>query len=377
MSLNTLPVTAAGRRPRGMVKLNGIAVTGWMDWEVDNNTYYQADTWRVRFACGGLPAAMNAAWMVQQADLSVELLGGMPADPSNYTAADLTSFVLGRADTLDYDPAENTIELTGRDFTSQFLDTKTTEKFQNKTASQIAQILATRHDMTCNTVATTTKAGTYYQIDHAQLTDERTEWDLLTWLAHEAQYDVWVSGRTLNFMPKVDPAASEKFQILWQPPAKQGGFAQCNAERLRFSRALTVAKDVKVIVKSWNAKQKRAFSVTVSLAHNKNKTLRNTKIPYGQAQTYTFTIPGLTREAALQKAQALLADISKHEMRLDATFPGDTILGCRTLVEMVGTGTVFDQTYWPDSIVRRMSWDEGFRMELRAKNHSTDSTVEV
>lgn len=377
MPLNIVPAIAAARRPRGMVKLNGEAVPGWIEWEVENNACYQADTWRLKLACAGLPASKRAPWISRQADLTVELLGGFPADPDHYTAAELTSFVIGRVDQLDYDPAENTIELYGRDYTSQFIDSKTTEKWQNRTSSQIAQALAARHGMTCETMATKTRAGTYYQIDHAQLSDERTEWDVLTWLAHEEQYDVWVTGTTLHFMPKVDPTKAEKFKILWQPPATQGGYAQCNVETLKFSRNLTIAKDVKVTVKSWNAKQKKAFSVTVQAVHNKSKTLRNTKLRYGQAQEYSYTIPGLTKEAALRKAQALLNDISRHEMRLAATGPGDTILGTRTLIEVTGTGTGFDQTYWPEAITRRMSFMDGFKVDLRAKNHSPESTVSI
>jgi len=375
-TLNILPVGAAGRRPRGMVKVNGQPVVGWLEWEIDNNSYYQADTFRVSFACGGLPADQRAAWMTKQADLSVELLAGFPADPNNYTSADLTSYLIGRVDEMTYDPARNTIELSGRDFTSQFLDVKTTEKFNNQTASQIAQTLAKRHSMTCNTVKTTVLAGTYYQIDHARLTDERTEWDLLTWLANESQYDVWVSGTTLNFMPKLDPTG-DKYQIQWVAPKEQGGVPQCNVERLRFARNMTISKDVKVIVKSWNAKQKKAFSVEVKATHSKNKVTRNAKVKYGEAQTYAYTIPGLTQQQALVKAQTLLADISKHEMRMEATLPGDDILSTRTLVEMIGTGTAFDQVYYPDSVIRSMSLHDGYKMELRAKNHSPESTVSI
>jgi len=375
-TLNTVPAVSEARRPRGMVKVNGQPVVGWMEWEIDNNSHYQADTFRVSFACGGLPADQRAPWMTRQADLSVELLAGFPADPQNYTAADLTSYLVGRVDEMSYDPAHNTIDLSGRDYTSQFLDVKTTEKFQNKTASQIAQILAKRHDMTCNTVPTKDRAGTYYQIDHARMTDERTEWDLLTWLANECQYDVWVSGTTLNFMPKLDPAG-DKYEIRWKPPEVQGGVPQVNVERLRFTRNLTISKDVTVIVKSWNAKQKKAFTVTAKAVHSKNKVTRNAKVKYGQAQTYSYTVPGLTRQQALEKAQSILADISKHEMRLDATLPGDGILSTRTLVEVVGTGTAFDQVYYPDSVIRSMSLHDGYKMELRAKNHSPESTVEI
>jgi len=177
-------------------------------------------------------------------------------------------------------------------------------------------------------------------------------------------------------MPKLDPTG-DKYQIQWVAPKEQGGVPQCNVERLRFARNMTISKDVKVIVKSWNAKQKKAFSVEVKATHSKNKVTRNAKVKYGEAQTYAYTIPGLTQQQALVKAQTLLADISKHEMRMEATLPGDDILSTRTLVEMIGTGTAFDQVYYPDSVIRSMSLHDGYKMELRAKNHSPESTVSI
>ncbi|PKN07941.1 MAG: hypothetical protein CVU73_11115 [Deltaproteobacteria bacterium HGW-Deltaproteobacteria-8] len=375
--LNHVPALSAVRLPRGMVKLNGQPITGWVEWEVDNNAHYQADTWRVTFAAAALPIAKNAAWLTAQADLTVELLAGFPADPRAYDASELTSFIIGRADDMTFDPAKNVIELSGRDYTSQFIDAKTTEKFANKTASQIAQILAARHNMTCNTVPTKALAGTYYQIDHATMADERTEWDLLVWLARMCQYSVFVTGTVLNFVPQLDPEKGDKYIIKWQAPTPECASPTANVERIRFSRNLTIAKDVIVIVKSWNAKQKKAFSVTARATKSKNKVTRNSKVPYGQPQTYSYTIPGLTHQAALEKAQNILADISKHEMRMDSTLPGDGILSTQTLVQVVGTETAFDQVYYPESVIRSLSLHEGYKMELRAKNHSPETTVTI
>jgi hypothetical protein len=44
-------------------------------------------------------------------------------------------------------------------------------------------------------------------------------------------------------------------------------------------------------------------------------------------------------------------------------------------VQLIGTNTAWDQFYYPDTVTRRLSVEEGYRMELRAKNHSTQSTV--
>ncbi|MFD2271423.1 hypothetical protein ACFS07_10485 [Undibacterium arcticum] len=42
---------------------------------------------------------------------------------------------------------------------------------------------------------------------------------------------------------------------------------------------------------------------------------------------------------------------------------------------MVGTGTAFDQTYYPESIVREMDLTGGYTMTIKAKNHSPQSVI--
>ena len=58
-----------------------------------------------------------------------------------------------------------------------------------------------------------------------------------------------------------------------------------------------------------------------------------------------------------------------------ARLPGDNLLTTRAQVQLIGTGTAWDQNYFPDTVTRHISFEEGYTMELRAKNHSTQSTV--
>jgi phage protein D len=379
VALNKVPVLSAGTRPRGLVKVNGQVLPGWIEWEFDNNSNYQADTFRVTYAGGALPRDRNVAWITSQGDITVEILAGFPQNPAAPIDSELQSFIIGRVDDMQYDPVQNTIELSGRDFTSQFIDAKTTEVFKNQTVAQIVKTLAVRHQMTPNVADNVTPpgtlAGSFYQIDHARLTSEHSEWDLLTWLAHETQCSVFVTGQTLNFLPAQDPTKNDSYVIQWTPPSATSGSPQANLVDLRFSRNLTLTKDVKVTVTSWNTKQKSSFSVTAQATKTKNAVTRNTSLPFGQPQVYSYTIPGLTKQEALVKAQALLSEISKHEMRLDATLPADNILTAQMLVTVQGTGTPFDQVYFPDSVIRSMSMTDGYVMKFAAKNHSPETTV--
>jgi phage protein D len=63
-------------------------------------------------------------------------------------------------------------------------------------------------------------------------------------------------------------------------------------------------------------------------------------------------------------------------MKLEGlTIPGDNDLDTTSLIQLSGTGTAFDQVYFPDSITRRLSFDGGYEMTIEAKNHAPDSTV--
>lgn len=168
----------SGRRPRGLVKINGTDLkTGWLDFDVDNNNFYSADTFSLRLIESALPSDMNAAWFASQQDMYVELFIGVPPKPDHFSSADLTSWIYGQVDTIKWDVLNRMISLTGRDLTRVFIDTKTTQKWPNLTSSQIATQLAQSHGLNPVVTATTTKAGKFYEIDNVNLADDRSEWD--------------------------------------------------------------------------------------------------------------------------------------------------------------------------------------------------------
>lgn len=371
--LNSVPAPAVGRSPRAIVLLGGVRASGLLEAEVDNNSLYQADAFRVVLSLSQQPPAMNWAWWADQTEVVVEVFLGVPADPQTFSEKDLTSYIVGRTDGIEIDPAQQLITLTGRDFTSVFIDSKTAEKFPNKKSSDIATLLAERHALTPVVTPTKVQVGRFYTIEHSNLTNEITEWDLLTWLAQQENFNVFVKGRELHFEPKPDPS-SDPYIIQYEVT---GDVPQSNAKRLSFARNLTLANDVIVKVRSWNWMQYNGFTVQAKATHQRRRVLAGLPQPTGNAQIFTYSFPNLTREQAVQKAQSLLAQITQHEVRLQAFLPGDDLLTPRVMVQVTGTRTSFDTTYFPDHVVRRMSAHDGYTMELRAKNHATDSVVSL
>lgn len=364
--------------PRGIVKLNGEIVHGWIEFETEANSFYEADTFSLSFAIDA-PDGKPAAWFIDQAEILVELLvavfDGAAANADILEPA--TSIFYGRVDDLDYDPAEGVVELSGRDLTGKLIDTKTTGKWQNLPASEIVRIIAGKNGLTPVVTATAGKAGAYYEIDHVTLTHARSEWDLLTYLAEKTGKVVSVQGKALHFEDKPEAGASN-FLIEWVRPSDVRAYPVGNVERLSFSKSLTVARDVAVKVRSWNAKKKTAINVTAKATKTKTTALSDAAQPEGDAQVYSYSIPGLTQEQALQRAQELLRQISAHELKLAFSAPGTHALNIRTLIEVRGTGTRFDTLYYPDTITRRLAPDDGgYSMEVSAKNHDPNSEVLV
>ncbi len=354
---------AEARAPRGAVKLAGINITSWDSVEVDNNVHRSADTFRVVLIADALPKKRNVSWLASQTTIEVEVyMTETPRNPEGYAPQSGDLLLTGRVDELDYDPAANTVELSGRDLTALLIDTKTSEHFANQTASQIAQTLAGRHGLTPVVVPTKIKAGEYYQIDHADVTQEQSEWELLTRLAAAEDYTVYVRGHELHFEPSNTTAGD--YPIVWTPPtATQSKQADLNS--LKFTRDLTIVKGVSVEVRSWNAKQKKSFTQSWPKAPKAVK-------PGGSEspQVYRYTIAGLTPDQAQKRAQNLYAQIAAHMVKLEAELPGDALLNCNKTVTVQGTGTTFDQVYYPDSVKRSLSVSEGYRMTFSAKNQS-------
>jgi len=348
------------RQPYVAFTLNGVPVPGLVEAEVTNNTHFASDTFRAVLALSELPAAFGPAYWSTSAGDRVGIAVGFAGETA-------TPLILGQVDDIDYDPVGRLITLSGRDLSAPLIDARTSEKFVNQTASQIAETLAARHGLVPVVKPTQNKAGVYYAAEHVELTLEQTEWDLLTYLAEREGYDVWVSGDRLHFEPSPLPT-SPAYHIAWDEARKAS-----NAARIHLSRSQTLAKDVIVVVRSWNQKLQRTFKVELQVTQPATGRREGGR----EFQRYSFTVPNLTRDQCEALARSKAEEITRHERVLTASLPGDSRLTTRAMIRLTGTGSGWDMLYYPDSVTRRISFEEGYSMELRAKNHGVQSTVVI
>ena len=356
-------LASSARSPRGTVLLNGVAVP-WEDWSTTNNGYYSADTFKVTLPVSSLPSGLQRADLQNIQSLDVEIRASLDGSSG-------ISLISGRVDDIDDDFVDNTIVISGRDYTADMIETKVVGSiYKNQTSSQVVQAIATSHGLTANVVPTDTKVGHYFEIDHDKLTNASTEWDLLTYLAETEGYDVYVTGKVVNFLPQANTTAAPT--LLTYVPASNTQLASGTFSKLTTKRNLTLASDVVVEVYSWNHKQKQAYKVTVKGTKTKNSSKSN-----GRTQIYAYRKPGLTKEQALQFGQSKLEDVSRHERVLSVTAPADLTTFAPNQVKLQGTQTAADQLYWVDEVERTMSFTGGFEMHMSLKNHSPQSVVSV
>lgn len=362
------------RNPRAIITINGVQVL-WQDIEVTTTTFYMADTFRITLPLASQPALFSMNYWASTPQFMINIYIGFPPFGNLYSTADLQLFFVGIADDLELDPLAQTITFTGRDLTSLFIDTKTTQKFSNLTASTIATNFAMQHGLTPQVTATVGPVGVFYQDANVTLTKQLTQWDLLTFLAQQQNFVVFVQQNTLVFEPR--PTTSPTPYVI---PLVMGTLInpspQFRGMELGLFRSMTLAQDVQVKVKvPYSSRTGQAFSAYAKTTHRQRTNLPGVPSPGINVQKYSFIIPGLTPQQAQAQANALLSDISIHEIRLTAFMPGDNFLLKDSLIQFKGTNSAFDQLYYAESVVRRITIDEGYTMEISAKNHSVDSEV--
>jgi hypothetical protein len=185
---------------------------------------------------------------------------------------------------------------------------------------------------------------------------------------------VWVRGKSLYFQPAPDLTTATPYQLTWQPAPNAAGVPVANFEQISLKRSLTVSRGIQVVIRSWNTKTGKALSA--SFPTSKPKTIQVGKSSVGAgAQIYTKTIPNLDSASALQRAQSWYEQLVAHEMKIEVTLPGDNTLDTTSIIKLGGTGTKFDQNYYPDSITRSLSLAGGYAMTVNAKNHAPESVA--
>jgi hypothetical protein len=343
------------RAPRLRVLANGQLITGAMDADVISNNYYAADRFHVVVALGP-DAGADASFWASESNITLDVQFSLDGGTS------FSSLVQGAVDGVSIEPVLRLVRLDGRDLTAGLIEACTQETFANRTSSEIACILASRHDLAAHVSSTTTPAGRYYHNEHDSVTLDQfsratTEWDLLVYLARQEGFDVYVQGQALYFQPT---AQETDLTVSLRPE---------DVIDIRLDRSLILAGDIEVLVKSWNSRRGNAFLQKV----------RGARVGCGDrsstVQRYVIVQPNLAPDDALKLGQRKLAELTRHERVIRITMPGEIALTPRNMIALEGTGTEFDQVYYIDEIERNLRHGAGLTQRIIARNTSPRTEI--
>ena len=323
---------------------------GAIEAEVLSNNYYGADRFIVSLALGSNSNYGAAQFWASTVDILVEVQFSLDS------GASFTSLVMGAVDNVSIDPVHGFVHLAGRDLAASLIEARTQESFTNQTSSEIAILLAERHDLEPQVFKTTNPVGRYYQNEHDRVTFDQfshstTEWDLLVFLARQEGFDVFVEGQALYFQPSTNVT---DIALTLRPT---------DVVAIRLGRELTLARSMQVIVKSWNSRENTVFVQKAVASASDASTRRG-------PQSYVFIKPNLAPNDALDFAQKRLAELMRHERTVEIEMPGELALTSRSMIALDGTGTDFDQVYRVDAIERRLDPHRGMTQCVRATNSS-------
>ncbi len=360
MSINNPFIAPDARQPRLQILNNGHRIGSTISFDITNTNYYAADTFSAQFTIQD--PVFTPAWWSNQTQIILDLQVSIDDGQS------WKSLILGQVDKVAVHPDVGTIAVNGRDLSAYFIDTQTQNAYVNQTSSQIVRKLAEQHHMTADVTPTTTLVGQYYGADHEivslnQFSHPTTEWNLLCSLAQHEQFDIYVTGNTLHFHPSTPPN-STPWDLIWSGGSWTGQVAWMNAMTLSMERSMTMAKDVVVVVRSWDSRSKAAVTAVSPQGTNIDA------VDAATHQVFKFILAGLSASAAQAVADNQREMISRHERVVDIEAPGDLIVGARDMLRIRGTNTSWDQTYYIDSVERSISFDAGFVMAIHAKNRS-------
>ena len=323
-------MSAEVRTPRVQVLVDGAVLPGVMAVDVHANNHLAADRFSLRMATSVVPLD---ALETPGARLDVQIgFGGS-----------WTSLVQGAADSLALDPIHGVLDVEGRDLSALMIEARVDETFANRTASEIAEEFALRHGLRPLVERTSTPVGRYYQAEHDRLTlgqfaKATTEWDLLSFLAGQEGFDLFMDGDALRF----------------GPPAADGAIAVRREDcvSLQLEHALGLSRAIEVTVRSWGT---RAGSAVVQRARGGSG---------GSVWKHTLVRPNLAPDEAQRLADRALADLVRHEWTAFATMPGEFEMTPRSRVAIGGTGTAWDRDYSVSELSRHLDVKRGFTQRL-------------
>lgn len=259
------------------------------------------------------------------------------------------------------------VTLTGRDRSAKLIDSTRTTKNPNKQPLDIIKDLVGRHGLTIQSGSQggSGQAGKVHtQDEYTHLIDNDSDWNTICRLAErEGFFPPYAKGSTI-YLDGPDDKGDGTFPVFIQPPTP-GSPAQSNATRIRLINNCHLGRDVIQTVRSSHTRKAKSISKTKTM--KVGEATRGAQVA-ATALKWERHEPGLTDDQVEKLSRKLLEEKTRHELAIEIDMPGDTALTPRLMLQVSGTGSAFDQSYFIDSVTHQCDEQNGYTMSARAKN---------
>ena len=311
---------------------------------LENGSVEQRATRKSSTFSGAIPLSYPGA------EAAFANLGDNTAVVTVSTRGNMQTLVTGEVDVAEFDYVGRVIRISGRDKAAPLHSNKTSEKWLNKTGSDIVSDLAGRVGLSVSAQASQLLAGKKLEQDFVRLSDNVS----FAYVIHKlAEFDGarwWVDATgTLQYQLSNSPQGTYTLNYVRPGP----GPMAADFMGLKIRRNVQAGKSVSVSVKSWHPKDKKVYQDTSNVEGN------------GGPINYNYHIPNLIQDHVKQHARSRANEHARHELTLHADMVGDPSINVAMGLVLSGTG-FFDQAYEMD-VVHHTLGMSGHRMSITAK----------
>lgn len=281
---------------------------------------------------------------------------GSVANPNQWTKDELTHLFTGKIDGVrPFFGDQMTVQLIGRDYSARLIDSEFSVAFAERTASQIATMLAEKHKLTPDVTGTSV-------IIEKDLYKDRKEWEILQELADREGFVCYVKkNKTLYFGPRNENDDQIVVDINYRQQAKS------NALSIQLDDSMVGVINY-VVVRHWQGKKKGLIQ-----GEAKNQDLID---KYGEKKRVVYDPKAKTNEQANTIAAKKLKEWSRMVVTAEQVrVAGSPLMEVEKMVAVKGCGR-FDGNYYIEKAKHSITKTGGFFTEVNLTSQRPDSVAQ-
>ena len=295
-------------------------------------------------------------------EMDVQIYLGYVANPQAWSKNELSLVFRGKVDGVRpaYSASGQYVTLVGRDYAALLLDNEFNLAFAERTASQVAELLAEKYGLTPVVTPTTT-------IVERDLYKDKKEWQILQTMADREGFVCYVTPQKELYFGERQAQKDENGEEEVSATFSWKKDTASNIKSVTFDDSMLEITN-KVIVRHFMGKGKQAISAT---AQNDDLIAK-----YGEKAKVVYDSKAKTYDLALRTAQNLLSKLCTAVVTFESMeIAGNAAVGAEKLIAIEGCGR-FDGKYYVSEIKHNFAASTGYTCTLSGTNQQPDSAAQ-